>query len=243
MTIRACNDLSSLSVKSFLEENRTDSTVCIILCFCVVEYEGRAEGILPGGNRTIIWKPDGNFLVIGSTKHKPRNWQPTGATTTLSTEDSKLLFTSKRTKPLEETLRVIAEDIHDVTVYEAGSDPDVIVQKTESDMHEYIMSYPERAIEQGFTPIENESRIDDGRAIDIYGIDRKQTQVVIEVKRRRAQRKDVDQLDSYTATLRETQPVTRGILVAPSAGDSVKSALKTHNLEFIKLDPLSIPDQ
>lgn len=209
--------------------------VILVLCACDVEYDGRAGGYLPTGDRTIIIKPDGNFLVIGSTKHKARNWQPTGAATNVTIENGTLTLESERSSPKEETLTVYCDSVYEIIQYDAGDDPDVTLQGTEKDMHERIMRNPE-LIEPNFSVLEHEKTVDSGRSIDVFGKDKDGCTVVVEVKRRRGQRKDVDQLHDYTTQFRANGKA-RGILVAPSVSDNVLEALGARDLEFVELHP------
>lgn len=223
----------------------------IVCCSCDVEYDGRAGGYLPEGDRTVVIKPDGTFLVMGNDKVKPRNWQPSGAENLVRAEDDTLILKSHRTSPEEESLRVFCEDVYQVTAYDAGLDPDVVLTGTEEDMHKRIMDNPE-LIEKGFRPLEHERSVKFG-SIDVFGNDDAGRPVIIEVKRRRAQLKDVDQLARYISLYREGTVVegvdspeagpdakyeeSRGILVAPSASDSVKAALEDNGLEFVSVAP------
>jgi hypothetical protein len=207
--------------------------VVLVMCACDVEYTGRAGGYLPRGNRTILIKPDGNFLVIGSTKHKARNWQPTGAETTVDVADDVLILKSERTGAECERLVAYCDSVYQVIVYDAGEDPDVSLTGTEFDMHQRIIDEPS-LIEPGFIVHDHEFPIDSGRNIDIFGEDTSGTSVVVEVKRRHAQRKDVDQLHEYTRVFDEA---VRGILVAPSTSENVLNALSDRGLEFVSLEP------
>jgi RecB family endonuclease NucS len=180
-------------------------------------------------------KPDGNFLVIGSTKHKPRNWQPTGAETTVRITNETLVLESHRSSPKEETLTVNCDSLYELVAYDAGRDPDVVLEGTEEDMHERIMNHPS-LVEEGFEATRHEKPVDSGRSIDVFGYDDDGVPVVVEVKRRRGQRKDVDQLNDYTSQFRADGDA-RGILVAPSVSDSVLRALADRELEFVRLQP------
>jgi hypothetical protein len=207
--------------------------VVLVMCACDVEYVGRAGGYLPRGNRTILIKPDGNFLVIGSTKHKARNWQPTGAETSVDVSDDVLTLESTRTGAETEQLVAYCDEVYQVITYAAGDDPDVTLTGTEFDMHQRIIDEP-TLIESGFVVHEHEYPVDSGRNIDIFGEDSSGTPVVVEVKRRHTQRKDVDQLHEYTKVFDES---VRGILVAPSASENVLNALADRGLEFVSLEP------
>jgi len=53
--------------------------ILILLARCKVFYEGRAKSQLEEGDRLIIIKPDGTFLIHKDKKREPVNWQPPGS--------------------------------------------------------------------------------------------------------------------------------------------------------------------
>lgn len=237
MTTTVHSDPTPGEASTAIATGLASDSVIIVCCKCDVEYDGRAGGYLPTGNRTILIKPDGNFLVNGSTKHKPRNWQPTGAETLVRADEDTLVLRSVRTSPKEEEIIVYCDDVYELIVYEAGEDPDVTLTGTEDDMHERIMDNPE-VIEEGFTALEHEKTVEYG-SIDVFGEDADGTPVIIEVKRRRGQLKDVDQLKRYTDLSDDEEETARGVLVAPSASESVIEALDEKGLEYLEMQPRS----
>ncbi len=54
---------------------RRKGTIIINAC-CKVSYEGRAMSELDYGDRIIMMKPDGCFLIHQDNKVAPVNWQP-----------------------------------------------------------------------------------------------------------------------------------------------------------------------
>ena len=54
---------------------RKRATILIFAC-CKVNYEGRALSELNWGERIIMIKPDGAFLIHQEKKVEPVNWQP-----------------------------------------------------------------------------------------------------------------------------------------------------------------------
>ena len=57
------------------EALRKKATITIFDC-CKVSYEGRALSELNWGERIILIKPDGAFLIHQEKKVEPVNWQP-----------------------------------------------------------------------------------------------------------------------------------------------------------------------
>ena len=64
------------------EAMRKRATIIIFAC-CKVEYEGRALSQLNWGERIILIKPDGSFLIHQDKKVEPVNWQPPKSKTRL----------------------------------------------------------------------------------------------------------------------------------------------------------------
>ena len=59
-----------------VEEAMRKRATIIVFAFCKVEYEGRALSQLNWGERIILIKPDGSFLIHQDKKVEPVNWQP-----------------------------------------------------------------------------------------------------------------------------------------------------------------------
>lgn len=212
----------------------------VLFAFCKVKYDGRGESFLDEGERMIVWKPDGNFHVHSDEKFKPVNYQPTGAETTVEydAKDGVIRFVSKRTSP-DETLTVECPRIYSIVQYDAEDEAEIDLSGTEKDMQMAIVDDP-YLVEDGFIVEEHEHNIGLG-AVDIFGYDDKGTPVIVEIKRRKAQIKHIDQLYRYINHYADENDVTaRGILVAPSMSSNAEKALNDRNLEFVELDPLSI---
>lgn len=212
----------------------------VLFAYCEVTYDGRGESFLDSGERMIVWKPDGNFQVHSDEKFKPVNYQPTGADTTVTYENEEeiLRFVSERSSP-NETLTVDCPRVDSLVRYDAEDTAKLDLSGTEEDMQMAIMNNPS-LIEDGFTAIDYEYNIDLG-AIDVFGEDADGTPVIIEIKRRKAQIKHIDQLSRYVQAYEEdTGETPRGILVAPDMSSTVETAVESRGLEYIYLDPLEI---
>ena len=214
---------------------RAAGNLVSVYCRCEVDYDGRAKSYLAEGDRLVQIKPDGAFLVHQTEKTEPVNWQPTGAELNLrALDDGTLKLTSRRSSPSEE-LTVFVSAIHHLVLYDAQDRAEQELTGTEKEMHQRIMENPE-IIEEGFRALENERSVKFG-SIDVFGNDANGDPVIVEVKRRRAQLSDVDQLERYMSLYREENPDARGILVAPSASDSVEEALEEKGLGFVSMEP------
>lgn len=219
---------------------QTRDQMMVIFAYCEVTYEGRGESFLDSGERMLVWKPDGNFQVHSDEKFKPVNYQPTGADTKAryDNEEEVLRFISERTSP-DETLTVECPRIYALVRYDVEDAAELDLTGTEKDMQMAIMNNPS-IIGDWFTPIDYEYTIDLG-AIDVFGEDSDGCPVIIEIKRRKAQIKHIDQLSRYVQAYEDENGDTpRGILVAPQMSSTAEQAISDRGLEYIHLDPLGL---
>lgn len=209
---------------------------------CVVDYSGRTSTDLKEGDRCILLKPDGVISVQSGEGLRPKNWQPPGGDFNFYHENDTLVIECIREESgKEEVVKVYCLEHYGTTIYNYQDDKEIEMIGSEDDMHDKIMEKPE-LIEKGFKALKNEKKTKVGD-IDIYGKDNQDNVVVIEVKRRKAELKHVDQLSRYTEFIRNNvDEKARGILVAPEASDNTIKQLKENRLELVKLDPLEISD-
>jgi len=224
------NDAANKILNAHLAGN-----VVVICATCVVQYVGTAESRLLPEKRTIILKPDESLLVHSSNGVKPVNWQTSKASINIDINDSNLVIESSHK---DEKLIIKCFTIHKSIHYVPPEEDIKSMVGTENDMHAAIMKTPQ-IIEDGLHSLEHEKDIRSG-SIDIYAEDNNDTPVVIEVKRRKAQLKHVDQLQRYVKNIEENVSEVRGILVAPEIGDSSREELNRKNLEFKTLNPKDV---
>lgn len=205
-----------------------------IFARCTVHYDGRAKSELGPGDRVIIIKPDGSFLIHQSRKREPVNWQPPGSRVRLELRERPVLVSVRR-KP-REVLEVELEEVYLVSLFRAEDYEELALTGSEAEMAELIFENP-GLIEPGFKPLFREKPIKHG-IVDILGRDSDGNLVVLELKRRRAELHAVSQLKRYVEALREEHGESvRGILVAPSLTSGAKKLLEKEGLEFRKLEP------
>lgn len=208
-----------------------------ILGSCHVEYRGRARSVLTEGERLIVLKRDGALLVHQPEGTEPVNWQPPGATVKVSLDAGKLVLHVNRPKP-RETVRIVFTKLFLVSasdIYDAGQ---FSMYLTEEEMQKVLTAHPE-LIEPGLRTIRRERPVPPG-FIDIYAQDAEGHIVMIEIKRRKADREAVLQLHKYIKSFQRSQqhaPKIRGILVAPSLAKGVKTLLEQLGLEYRKVSP------
>ncbi len=212
--------------------------VVVICATCVVKYQGTAESKIAPEKRTIIIKPDNSLLVHSSDGIKPVNWQKSNSEINFDIKNSNLVIKSINGN---DELFVKCFTIHKSIHYTPPDEDIKAIVGTEDDMHAAIIKTPD-LIEKGLHSLEHEKEIRSG-SIDIYAEDKDNIPVVIEVKRRKAQLKHVDQLQRYVKNMEEDAESIRGILVAPNISNSAKKELNLKNLEFCTLKPEEvIPD-
>jgi endonuclease len=202
---------------------------------CRVDYSGRANSTLELGERILIIKSDGAFLVHRPVGYEPVNWQPTGGVFHVQVKDNELEIQVVRQKP-RERVRVSFLGILMVSALSLIDAGDFLLHASENDMHRAILLKPD-LVEEGFKPISWEKKVDPG-FVDIYGEDINGKLVIIEVKRKTASKEAALQLAKYIEPIKaKTNRDVRALLVAPSVGKDVQRLLATLRLEFKSLDP------
>jgi RecB family endonuclease NucS len=222
-----------------LEPALTTGAMVTIVGHCEVEYEGRASSYLALGDRLVILKPDGTLLVHTDSKRKPVNWQPPGCThrVALDNEHEQVCVHSLRSSPAEQ-VEITFESIAQLSTFELADEHALALEGTEEDLRQRIFAEPE-LIETGFHPLIRERDTAAG-PVDIYGTDREDKPVIVELKRRRVGPDAVGQLKRYVDAVSRDLPMgttPRGILVAPSITDRAEQLLRSEGLESISLAP------
>jgi RecB family endonuclease NucS len=218
-----------------LNDGLKKGAILIITACCRVFYEGRAKSNLESGDRAIIIKPDGSFLVHKSEKRNPVNWQPPGCTVKFKVKGDLLLIRSVRKNP-KEILDVEISKTYMITYFIARDYEELDLIGSEEDMANFIFYENPEVIEEGFKPIAKEKSIPKG-VIDILGKDKDGNMVVLELKRVKGSLDAVSQLKRYIDTLEEENKGLRGILVAPSITDNAMNLLEQYGLEFKEVHP------
>jgi len=227
-----------------------DGAMLTVQARCEVEYDGRTSGYLGPGDRLLVAKPDGTFLVHQPTGNKPVNWMPGGGTVSARVseggvgdgrdgaesdeggESRAAVLLARRTNPTERVEARIHE-AHGLTRFDATDGATYEESGTEAEMHEYIESNPD-VLEPELRIVEHERETKYG-FIDFFARDAEGVPVVVEVKRIQATLNHFDQLQRYVDLYSETNDEVRGMLVAPSASERVQRALRDNGLEFVEL--------
>jgi len=211
-----------------------------IFAYCKVIYEGRALSQLDWGERFIMLKPDGAFLVHQERKTEPVNWQPPKSRSRALIKENHLILESHRRSP-KELLEVEIEKIHFASFAMAEDYQELELAGYEKDMGDMIMKNPS-IIESGFTPTAREYNTEHG-FIDILGKDKEGNLMVLELKCRKAGINAVKQIRRYLTDFQEgdnqylkevgaEKKKIRGLLVAPDIGEDAKELLEEEGIEF-----------
>ncbi len=206
-----------------------------VIAECMVQYQGRARSMLHRGQRILLLKPDGTFLVHAATKAKPVNWQPPGASFNVGIEDGQVVLTAYRAKP-EEIVKVIFYEISLLLASPLEDREQLDLVGSEDDLQALLFATPE-LVEAGFVPRRRER--DSKRGFyDIDGDDAEGRRLVIEIKRATAGIKEAQQLWRYVDPLRQQNPdgKLRGMLIAPRVADKARAFLRDHDMEWKELD-------
>jgi len=234
MKVEARVEPSREEIVKILNRALSSDAVITLFAYCRVFYDGRAKSELGPGDRVIIIKPDGSFLIHQKNKREPANWQPPGSVVSIVVEDGKIILKSVRRKP-KETLEVELIKTYLVSYFQAEDYEELALTGSEAEMADLIFENPS-LIEEGFKPLFREKPIKHG-IVDVLGRDKHGNLVVLELKRRRADLHAVSQLKRYVESLREEHGNVRGILIAPSITAGAKKLLEKEGLEFKKLNP------
>ncbi len=230
------------SAYELISEGLRKKATVYLFANCKINYEGRALSELDWGERIIIIKPDGSFLVHQDKKVEPVNWQPPKSKAKSYIKNQTLFLESRRRTP-KELLTVEVGDIHIVHYANIEDFEELEQAGYEKDMGDMIMKRP-HIIEEGFKPTFREYSVEHG-FIDILGKDKNNNLMVLELKCRKAGVSAVKQLKRYLTDFEdEEESLTdenhrkiRGLLVAPSIDEDAKELIEKENMEFVSVEP------
>lgn len=213
-----------------LREAVRNKELIVLSAKCYVDYRGRSESRLTGGERLIIVKPDGSLLVHRPEGYKPVNWQPESNIIEVRMEGDELLLKSIRGKP-REIVWIYMSNIKLLYTDKLVDTGEFTMYMDEHEIRDILYMYPE-IIEEGLRIKYKEYPIGKRGYADLFGIDRHGRPVIIEIKRITASREAVLQLYGYVVEYeRITGRRPRGILVAPMFSAKAIEALERMGLE------------
>jgi len=207
----------------------------LIVGNCWVDYRGRASSKLELGERIVIFKEDGSLLVHRPVGYEPVNWQPPGCVFHASAVGKVLQIRAVRRKP-PESVRISFDNVYLLSVLSLVDKGEFALHASEEDMQKAILMEPS-LVEDGFKPISYEKKVEPG-FVDVYGVDKAGRFVVVEIKRKTANKEAALQLAKYVEAVRGlVNREVRGILAAPSLAKGVQRLLVSLGLDFKALDP------
>ncbi|MGB9937308.1 MAG: endonuclease NucS [Methanobacterium sp.] len=234
MIIRTQENPEPIETLKFIDEGLSKKAFVTIIACCKIKYKGRAISKLGSGDRTIIIKTDGSFIVHQDYNLEPVNWQPPNCKFRTWIEGNNVYICGVRRNP-SESLEVEIIKTHLVSYHKGKDTKTLELAGYEEDMRDMIFKTPE-LIENGFKPTSREYSVSEG-FIDILGKDKDGNLMVLELKSRRAGVNAVKQLNKYFEDFKDHKDFVRGILVAPSITDDALELLEKYQLEFISLEP------
>lgn len=205
-----------------------------IMASCRVYYDGRATSRLGLGDRVIIIKSDGSFIIHQDRNLEPVNWQPPKTKVTAHIHQGMVKVKGVRRTP-SESLEVEILQTHMVSYFIGEDSESLQLAGYEADMGDLIFKDPE-VIEKGFRPTSREYHTPQG-FIDILGKDSDGNITILELKSRKAGTNAVKQLRRYVDCFCDHKEEVRGLLVAPSATDDAIQLLEEQGMEFKALEP------
>jgi len=208
-----------------------------LIAKCDVEYYGRSSSKLEEGERQIIIKSDGAFLIHRPTGHSPVNWQPETSyiNVEFDEEEGKVIIKAVRSKPREivvvrasEIPLIVSSVLHDSGAF--------YMYVSEKEIRDILAAHP-TLLGEKFVTIDIEKKVEPG-FIDLYLKDGKGNVVVVEIKRSTARVDAVRQLKKYIDALSKHlgHERIRGIIAAPSITSKAYELLAKEKLEFKQIN-------
>ena len=198
---------------------------------CVARFEGTAASKLGKGSRVLLIKKDKAVLLHGLEGMKPINWQNKNSALTIKEIGDDLIIRAESRSKRGFYIEVVFKEIECIVIYSGDKGEKINLIGTESDLVDFLETHPD-LIEPGFTLLKRERQTEFGY-IDLLGIDKNGQLTIVEVKRRTAGTKDIQQLRRYIEAVGERKKTSvRGIIMAPAIGDKAKSYLKSFQFEF-----------
>ncbi len=217
-----------------IDEGLRKKALIVISSYCSADYHGRAKSRLGFGDRLMVIKSDGSFLIHQDRGVEPVNWQPPGSKCRVMIKDDRVFVESSRRKP-HERLEVEIKKAYFVSYQLCHDIHELEVAGHEEDMCSLIFESPD-IIEKGFRPMAKEYATSNG-FVDILGKDKNGLLVILELKSRKAGVSAVRQLRRYINDFKDDRHGVRGIIVAPSITHDALELLKEEGLEFRSLEP------
>ncbi len=235
--VNVYKDLDLREAVEILREGIKSKKNIYVIAKCDVEYFGRSSSKLEEGERQIIIKSDGAFLIHRPTGHSPVNWQPETSYIDVSfdEEEEKVIIKAIRAKPRETVIVRVSEIPLIITsiLYDYGA---FYMHVSEREIRDVLASNPS-LLGEDLVTIDIEKKVEPG-FIDLYLRDKRGNVVVVEIKRLTARVDAVRQLKKYIEALKKHMGSERirGIIAAPSITSKANELLLKEKLEFKQIN-------
>ncbi|MBR9690554.1 DUF91 domain-containing protein [Candidatus Woesearchaeota archaeon] len=228
-----------MDFENFIEKTKQalKSNDCItFFCQCEVKYSGRAEAILPAGDRIIIIKSDNSILVHQPEGPTPVNYMKDGSKIEIKKAEGRVKISSQNLK-FKDYLEIDIFLIHNFISHRLEDGQKLLLEGNEKDMSDYIYKNP-KAISKDFKPLSREEHTKYG-FIDVFGHNKKKELVIVECKRYTAGLSCVTQLRRYVEKIKELKGVkkVKGVLAAPNISTNAEKMLKDWKFKYVKVSP------
>lgn len=231
-------DPDSQTLTEFLRDRVHRGLLVTVLGECTVAYEGRAASQVQHGERLVLLKPDGAFLVHGPRGYRPINWQPSTDAVMVVNEGGVVVLAASRRNPDERVeVRIRRGRLATAAALEDSSQ--FLLTGSEADLQAALAERPE-LIEPGLRLEDRELPTRVG-GIDLLCRDAGGRLVVVELKRNRASQAAVTQLKRYVDLVSEQAGgEVRGILAAPEISEPARSLLERMGFKYVEVDPMDL---
>ncbi|MBR9677155.1 DUF91 domain-containing protein [Candidatus Woesearchaeota archaeon] len=219
-----------------LDSAISQNEVITFFCNCKVVYSGRAEAMLPQGDRLIVIKADNTVQVHRPEGHVPVNYMKAGSSvkTTLKKDSLHLKVQNLNHKDF---MQIHIYKIHAFQSQKLEDGQKLVLEGSEKDMSDMLYSTP-KLLGDNFRAVSREEQTEYG-FIDVLGHDGKGNLIVVECKRYIGGLKDVTQLRRYVEKLQAAKGTkkVKGILACPKITANAKKMLEDWGFKWIEVKP------
>lgn len=223
------------SIKPQLEDALAKKQNIIFSTHCNINYSGRAESILPWGDRIIMIKSDRTLLVHQNKGSAAVNYMK-DASFNVFIEGDYFVITAEN-MVTKEYMRIEMTGIYFFHSQQLLDDQKIQLVGTEKDMAEMIMQNP-KLIGQNFIPLTMEEHTKFG-FIDVFGHNGDGELVIVECKRYCADLSAVTQLRRYVEKIKDMKGMdsVSGIIAAPKITPNANAMLEKWGFKFVRVNP------
>ncbi len=227
--------LSHSDFKVQLQEALQKNHVIIFFAHCNVSYSGRAESLLPWGDRLLVIKSDRTLLVHQKMGSSPVNYMKEGIFDVFVEGEYAVLTAENLAQ--KEFMRIEITNIYFFDARQLVDEQKIQLVGSERDMADMIMQNPS-LISKDFKPLSREEHTKFG-FIDVFGHDGEGNLVIVECKRYAGDLGAVTQLRRYVEKIKDAKGSqnVKGVLACPKISANAKSMLEKWGFKFVSVNP------